>query len=189
LYRQITAQTPAIVDSLLNGSSSLWSVDERSFSGCELATDGLHVHLIEQQNLFSCTSGRGRFSNFAFQIDMRILTGDGGGIMFRGDTQAGNYYYINVSSDGVWRIFLRQKDQIAAELAEGTAVSSYRSGWQKKNTLTLIAQGTQIYFYINQKFATTVQDSTYTEGDLGVLAYETTVQANVVYTNARIWRL
>jgi hypothetical protein len=189
LYRQITVQTPAIVDSLLNGPSSLWSVEERPPGGCEFAADGLHVHIRELQHVFYCTSGRGIFSNFAFQIDMRILAGDGGGILFRGDTQAGNYYVLNVSPSGVWRIFLRQKDQTAAELGEGTAVPSYRSGLQQKNTLTVIARGIQMYLYINQQFATTVQDSTYTAGELGVLANETTVQTTVVYSNARIWRL
>jgi len=189
LYLQITAQTPAIADSLLNGPASLWSVGEKPPGGCEFASDGLHVHISQPQRVFSCTSGRGSFSNFAFQVEMRILAGDGGGMLFRGDTRAGNYYYLDVSASGIWRIFLRQKDQMAAELGEGTVLSPSRSGGQAKNTLTVIARGIQMYLYINQRFATSVQDATYTAGELGVLASETTAQTTVVYTNARIWRL
>lgn len=47
----------------------------------------------------------------------------------------------------------------------------------------------QIYIYLNQKFLTQVQDSTYSNGYAGVLAYDYNAPAEVVYTNAKIWEL
>ena len=81
-----------------------------------------------------------------------------------------------------------QNHKAGPDLGAGT-ISSFSAGFGQKNTLTVIAQGSQIYFYINQKFLTRIQDSTYASGYLGVAASDSTAPAEVVYTNAQIWIL
>jgi len=66
---------------------------------------------------------------------------------------------------------------------------SFATGSGQKNTLTVIAQGSQFDFYVNQKFLANVQDSTYSSGYVGMLVSDATTAAEVVYTNARIWNL
>lgn len=188
LYRQVTSQNPSFVDSLQNATLSPWSVFERQTYGCEMKSDGLHVHVKDTNHFGYCTSGRGSFSNFAFQVEMKILSGAGGGVTFRGDTQAGNLYYFHVYPDGTYSIFTDQNHKLTTDLGRGT-VSPFSSGFGQKNTLTVIAQGRQIYFYVNQKFFTKIQDSTYTSGYIGVAASDSTVPTEVVYTNAKIWIL
>jgi len=188
LYQQVTSQNPSFVDSLQNATLSSWSVFERPTYGCEMKSDGLHVHIMDTGHYGYCTSGRGSFSNFAFQVEMKILSGAGGGITFRGDTQAGNLYYFHVYPDGTYSIFTEQKHEFGPYLGRGT-VSSFSSGFGQKNTLTVIAQGSQIYLYVNQKFLAKILDSTYASGYIGVAASDSTAPAEVVYTNAKIWIL
>lgn len=188
LYQQITSQNPSFVDSLQNATLSSWSVFERPTDGCEIKSDGLHVHIQDTNHFSYCTSGRGKFSNFAFQVEMKILSGAGGGITFRGDNQAGNLYYFHVYPDGAYTIFIEVKHQFGLYLGRGTA-NSFSSGFDQKNTLMVIAQGSQIYLYVNQKFLAKIQDSTYTSGYIGVAASDSTAPAEVVFTNAKIWIL
>lgn len=188
LYQQVTIQNPLFVDSLQNATLSLWSVYERPTYGCEIKSDGLHVHTKHTGHFGYCTSGRGEFSNFAFQVEMKILSGAGGGVTFRTNTQAGDLYYFHVHPDGTYFIYLEQNSESSTGLGRGT-VSSFSSGFGQMNTLTVIAHGSQIYLYVNQKFLTKIQDSTYASGYIGVAASDSSAPAEVVYTNAQIWIL
>ena len=188
LYQQVTSQNPSFVDSLQDATLSSWSMVERPTYGCEIKSDGLHVHTKDTNHFSYCTSGRGSFNNFAFQVEMKILTGAGGGITFRGNAQAGYLYYFHVYPDGTYSIWIDMNHKLTTVLGRGT-VSSFSSGFGQKNTLTVIAQGSQIYLYVNQKFLIKMLDFTYTSGSLGVAASDSTTAAEVVYTNAKIWIL
>lgn len=188
LYQQVTSQAPAFVDSLQDATVSPWAVSTKPTYGCEIESDGLHLYIKDTGHFYFCTSGRGEFSNFAFQVGMKILSGGGGGIVFRSDNVGGNLYYFHVYPDGSYHIYLSQNHNLTTLLGEGT-ISSFTAGFGQKNTLAVIAQGNQIYFYANQKFITEIQNSTYSKGYVGVMANDLTSPAEVVYTNAQIWIL
>lgn len=187
LYRQVMSKNPTLVDALNDPSISQWSVAEHPLSGCEVKSDGLHVHINNLHHFFYCTSGRGKFTNFAFQVDMKILSGQGG-ITFRGDTVAGNLYYIRFLPDSSYTISTEQNNQFSSALALGIA-TTFTTGFGQTNTVTMIAQGRQMYFYTNQKFFSQISDSTYTTGFIGLLADDNTKASEVVYMNAKIWML
>lgn len=186
LYKQATSQIPTFAETLQNPATSSWSVLDNPTYSCKIQADGLHVAIQDLQHFAYCTSGLGTFINVAFQVDMKVLTGDGGGLILRGDTTAGNLYYFHIFPSGLYRIYKGQNHRLFDPLSNGSA-SSFVAG--QKNTVTAIAQGNQMYFYINQKFLTMVQDSAYTSGDIGVSSASSTTAAEVVYTNAEIWRL
>lgn len=188
LYKQIVSQPPTFVDTLQDASLSSWSVYEKPTYGCEVKSDGLHVHTRDTGYFSDCTSGRGKFSNFALQVDMKLLVGNGGGLVFRADTVGGNFYYFHVFPDGRYIIRIQQNHETGPELSAGT-ISSFSAGPGQNNTLMVIAQGSELYFYVNQWFLTKAQDSTYSNGYLGVMADDSDTPADVVYTNARIWNL
>lgn len=189
LYQQVTSQTPTFTDSLQDPATSQWSVFEKTTYGCELKSDGLHIHINDPAHFGYCTSDRGKFGNFAFQIEMKILSGDGGGgITFRGDTQGGNFYYFHVYPDGVYHIYTEQNNQSDTELGSGN-VSTFATGPGQTNTLTIIAQGDTFSFYANQKLVTQIHDSTYLNGYVGVMADDHTTAAEIVYTNMKLWVL
>jgi len=188
LYRQVTSQNPSFTDSLQNASSSQWSVYEHPASGCEIKGDGLHIHISNSGHYYFCTSGRGQFSNFAFQVTMKILSGASGGIVFRSDNQTGSQYRFFIYPDGEYRVGVESKNKSIPDLRAGTT-SSLTYGLGQTNILTVIAQSNQIYIYVNQKLLTQLQDSTYSTGYVGVLADDHDAPAEAVYTNAKIWQL
>lgn len=188
LYRQATGQSPSFSDSLQNAAASQWVVFQKPTYGCEIKSDGLHVHIRDADHYTYCTSGQGKFTNFAFQVDMKILAGRTGGVTFRGDTLAGNEYYLLVYPGSSYRLYIVQNHQVGAELSSGP-IGGFSAGYGQTNTLTVIAQGDQIYFYANQKALAHVQDTTYTSGYVGVAAEDFNAPAEVVYTNAKIWML
>lgn len=185
LYQQVTSQTPFLTDSLQNATQSQWSVFEKPLYGCEVKNDGLHVHIKDPAHFTYCPYDRSSLSNFALQVEMRLLTGDGGGIVFRNDT-LGNLYYFHVLPDGRYNIYIEQGHKFTSKLYTGQ-INVFSSN--EKTTLTLIAKGSQIYLYADQQFLTYLQDTTYTSGFLGLMANNSNSPAEAVYTNAKIWKL
>jgi hypothetical protein len=186
LYQQVISQSPYITDSLQDATTSRWAVYEKPVYGCEIKSDGLHVHTQHAAHFAYCTSGQGEFNNFAFQVDMKIVSGKAGGITFRMDGE--NYYTFYANADGSYMVYVIQNNQAGSPLGAGK-MTSFNAGAGQKNTLTLIAQDDQIYLYVNGTNFAQIQDSTYSGGDLGVIADDHDAPAEVVYTNAKIWRL
>jgi hypothetical protein len=68
IYQQVTGQTPAFTDSLQDAATSQGTVFEKPAYGCEIKSDGLHIHIKDTAHYTYCNSGHGRLSNFAFQV-------------------------------------------------------------------------------------------------------------------------
>jgi hypothetical protein len=55
--------------------------------------------------------------------------------------------------------------------------------------LTVIAQGNNIYLYINKQFVGSASDGTYGSGEIGFFASDTNNATDVAFSNARVWAL
>jgi hypothetical protein len=188
LYQQVTSQKPTFTDSLQNASSSLWAVAQHPTYGCKIKSDGLHVYVKDAHHYYYCSSGHGSLMNFAFQVEMKMLSGSGGGIVFRVNAVLGSYYYFHIYPDGVFHMYITKNHKLGAELGAGNS-GTFASGLGQKNTLTVIAQGSLFLFYVNKQFIYKVQDTNYSSGYLGVMADDDTSPAETLYTNAQIWLL
>src|SRR5690348_14654456 len=49
---------------------------------------------------YVCTAEATDFSNFAFEVQLKILHGDCGGMIFRADSNSGKLYFFEVCQDG-----------------------------------------------------------------------------------------
>jgi hypothetical protein len=83
-------------------------------------------------------------SNFAIQADMTILSGDGGGIIFRKNTEA--QYRFHLALDGRFDLV----DQ--ANLGPNGSNPAIREGLNQTNRVTIIVHKQMIYIYINGQF-------------------------------------
>jgi len=61
------------------------------------------------------------------------------------------------------------------------------TGLMKSNQLTILAQGNQHSLYINGILITTIQDSDFSQGTVGVTAEDINSITEVRYQNARVW--
>jgi hypothetical protein len=157
---------------------------DTSFGGsCQFQSDGYHIKETGSQRFFHCLNDQS-FSNFVFEVRMRIIQGDCGGLVWRYmDT---HFYKLNVCSDGTYS-FYRYASNVASSATKLTSGNiDVSSG---VNTLAVVADGGSFTFYLNQKRIGGGHDSDYTSGYIGLISENYTRTTEVVYTDARLWLL
>ena len=133
------------------------------------------------------------FGNFAYEVQMTVLKGFGGGVLFR-SSNFSNFYYFLVGTDGSYKLVARSHppDQ---SIASGFS-TAIQTGVNQTNVVAVVAQAGTLIFFLNGQFVTSVNDSTYTHGTIGLLAYdsghprdETNPPVEVVFRNVKVWAL
>jgi len=130
------------------------------------------------------------FSNFVYEVQMTIVSGQAGGIMFRANKANSTFYYFRVGQDGSYDLwtFVDTFIDHAHHLTGGPAPAIH-TGYNQPNLVAIVAQGASFALYVNHQLVTNVNDSTYSHGQIGVVAYNQGSPAQVVYSNARVWTL
>jgi hypothetical protein len=184
-YNQITNSNPTFSDSLQSQDKYNWSEDtECSFSG------GTYHVRVPSTYFAWCIEQSIDLSNFLYQVQITIVKGDYGGIIFREDYNLGIFYHFYIGQDGSYNLFLDQgiKGQ-QGELLQTGHSSAINTGINQSNLIAVLAIGNNLYLYINKQFVTTVRDSTSRSGLIGVIALPNTSPTEVVANNLQVWKL
>ncbi len=130
------------------------------------------------------------FTNFTYEVEMMVSKGDAGGLVFRSNSQATSFYYFRLNQDGTYTflLYVDTSGTTARSLAHGTA-PGFTTGLNQTNLLSVVAKGTTLTLYANKQEITSVTDSTYTVGEIGLAADYQSGPTEVVYTNAKVWQL
>ena len=138
----------------------------------------------------ACLALNTDYSNFVFQVQMTIVSGDAGGIIFRANQAKSTFYYFRVGQDGSYdlRVYVDPLIDHSRLLTSGMS-SALHTGYDQANTLAVVARGNQLQFYANGQLMTTANDMTFSQGQIGVVAYNQGGLATVVYSNAEVWNL
>lgn len=175
---------------------------------CQFVTGGYEAYspIIDPT---PCFATRTSFTNFTYQVDMKFVSigqsYSGGGIVFRGDSTSGKYYYFEIYGSGKYSLQVCDTGNCTLQLAgyklENVVPAAFRPGLGVTNTLAVVAVGNTFDLYLNNQIVKEVTDtsSTYTQGALGVLATggnnnnlrvaATSTPARVVFSNAKVWKL
>ena len=175
-YAQATSGTPVLDDPLNdNSQGNAWNIDNHcGFTGGEY-----HV-TNDQSNSFEVCFAAPTFNNFAFQVQMTILQGDGGGIVFRtGGANAFGYRFFL----GLNYFDLHYGNTLLANS------SSFRANLNQTYLLTAIAVRNTISLYLDQQLVTTVEDNSASSGGIGLMAVDFSNNADVAFSNAQVWNL
>ncbi len=188
IYTSATTGTPALNDPLTANSGSNWDEDlAQGGGGCSFVGGAYHASLFAKGYYFPCFAENTNFKNFAFQIQMTIVNGDAGGLLFRANSSATKFYAFQIASDGSYFLILVQgPSQNTTLLAGNSPVIKQHSG---QNLVTVIARGSTIYLYVNKQYIGSATDSTYTSGQIGVFAVDHSNPTDVAYSNAQVWNL
>jgi hypothetical protein len=137
-----------------------------------------------------CYAETPTFTNFAFQVQMTINKGDEGGILFRADPNNSKFYLFRITTDGAYDLFLYKNSQASSSqnLLSNTALN-FKTGLNQTNTISLVAQGSNLYFYINNQYLDIVNNGTFTSGKIGVFGESSTNATDVSFANAEVWKL
>lgn len=182
-------------DPLVDNSKGVnWDNDKDN--GCFFSGSAYHVVDDQKGTYNTCAANKTDYSNFTFEVEMEIKQGDSnayGGVIFRANNTTFKYYRLYVGLEGDYGL-LASVDSTgtngnARDLKDGTA-PQFNTGLGQTNTIGVVARGNQITIYINRQLIATVNDSTYTEGQIGVTASSYSgSKTEVVYTNAKVWQL
>jgi hypothetical protein len=175
-----------------NSHGNNWAEGSTNSTGtCQFKDGAYHVSESNTQSAQFCASVSSDFSNFAYEVQMTIIQGDGGGIMFRADSVNGKFYYFFLSGDGTYA-FLLYTDLTHPKILSENVTSAINRGMNKANLIAAQANGNAITLYINHQQIVSVNDSTYSHGKIGLIAnpYITNGHATeIAYSNARVWTL
>jgi eukaryotic-like serine/threonine-protein kinase len=166
-------------------------------ANCTFQQDGYHVTTFQvlPKAVADCRESSTRYTNMTVSVDMRILRGQSGGLLFyinsRVIDNAG--YFFEVDTQGNYMISRSQDFEtgLTNVVMQGRTYSAaLKTGTGASNTLQVIARNGTLLFYINGTFVSQQQDSTFTAGYLGFGAAAAKVgqSADIVYTNITIYQ-
>ena len=207
IYNKYITETPSFSDPTLNNPDNLWTISG-GLRSCSF-TNGAYHAAADFANAYAICEAQGvaLAPNFAFQVDVTIIQGDAGGLVFRSSgAGAGGYIYtycittscgrkqfgLYVSSSGSTTCLGAQSCNPDCQ-ADPCSYSNYESIINANpgatNTLTVIVLGRIIYMYINRGFVGQVTDDHFSSGAIGVAAFDAASYTDVTFHNAKVWML
>jgi eukaryotic-like serine/threonine-protein kinase len=112
---------------------------------------------------------------------MTIVKGDAGGIFIRRSSQGG--YIFDISQNGSYAL------RVDFTIIQSGSSSAIKVGLNQSNLIAIAAHGNTLDLFVNKQYITSVNDSSYSEGGIGILAHAISKPTEVEYRNAMVWIL
>lgn len=190
IYAQATNGTPAITDLLAQNGGLHWNqYDIPNNRSCVYAGGMYHVKELQSAFIQTCNAQISNFSNFTLQVQMTILSGDFGGLIFRSNSNGSKFYLLQFNTDGTYEMYgyVNSNGTDARSLLSSTTTAM--KGLNQPNLITLIARDNQFTFFVNKQYVDTVSDGLYKGGQIGLMAYYKSSPTEVAYSNLQVWKL
>lgn len=197
LYASVTGSPPLLKDALSGSYTGNWETYSKGKASCTLKNGALHTFMDAENpltdnfidTLVACSLRNTTFSNFALQVHMNVLQGDEtwAGIFFRSDAQIAHTYRFYLDFYGNYNFVTENHNEPV-----GTNLAVFMPGIKenRSHTLTVIAQGTAIYLYIDGKSVNTITDPSYLSGEIGFFTTRNDLATtDVAFSNVEIWKL
>ncbi len=164
-----------------------WDLVSTSSGNCSFDTTYNAVE-IHQGQVYYCTEKSLLVRNFVFQVEMVLISGDFGGIVFR--SQGPSHYFFRIGADGSYylKVHVNDANGEGYAMAQGTS-KAIKVGLNQKNVLAVVARGGNFDLYVNNTLVVTAQDNSYSQGVVGVFAEEGANPTEVAFSNAKVWAL
>ena len=133
------------------------------------------------------------YTDFKYQVQMTILQGDYGGIVFRGTgmDHDSNFYYIAINSEGEYLFQKAFQNQVREQDQNQPIATGYTTAYRnlESNQITVLVRDDSFQFLVNDKPVFTVHDSTFAgAGYIGVIAdNNTNFKTAVLFSDATVW--
>lgn len=167
-----------------------WHVaSDRDWGGqCKFVNGAFQITQAPKDKLFPCDE-QARYSNFIFEVKMRINQGDCGGFTIRdSNDSSGRDYFLEVCQDGYYRFYKYTSNDDSAALKSGRS-PAIKQGLGQLNVLAVVANGNNFDLYANGQKIDTANDGAYSRGVLGLMASAYTKLTTVTYQDARLWMI
>jgi hypothetical protein len=173
-------------DPLVNNSKgSGWQED----NFCKFQGNAYHATDAQANTFTSCSAIKTNFSNFTFEVEAVLNSGDAIGITFRGNADKSQFYRLAIYTDGSYAVYLYVDNTgtNSRKLINGNITPT--PDLTSTNFLSVVARGSSMTIYFNKTEVTNFTDPTYSSGQIGVAATDLSKSADAVYTNLNVWAL
>ena len=178
-----------VLEDPLNDNSKGYSWSEyTSTASCQF-TGGAYAASTPLNYSNFCYATATNFGDFAFEIQMKIIKGDCGSILFRANSANQSFYSFGICQNGLYGVSTLSGSTWHA-LINKQASSAINQGLGQTNLVAVIARGSSFDFYVNSQKINSVSDSTYSQGQIGASAsgfYGNPTE--VLFSNAKVWIL
>src|SRR6266849_3707439 len=139
---------------------------------CVFKGDGYHASVSSANFFNDCLNTKTTYSNFTYQVTMKIIKGNAGGIIFRADSVNSKYYLFRVGGEGIY-VLSQYVDNVGAhsKILSRSFCLHCNLGLSRTNVLAVVADGHSITLYVNSQQIASINDSSYDRGQIGVIAY------------------
>jgi hypothetical protein len=189
LYDQITQGTPALDDPLSTNDTNNWTETTTADGKFSCVFSGGVYHASAPYT--PCLAQATNFGDLAYQVQMTIVKGEFGGLVFRVDSSQTKYYSFLIDSSGTYSLITSVDNTGTRDyvLHKGTSVF-FKTGLNQANLISVIARGSSISLYINKHYVTSASDRSYRAGQIGLFGGDyTQAPADVVFRHVQIWQL
>ncbi len=155
--------------------------------GCEFQNSAYHAVVLKVGSGFysPCFAEATSGSNFFFEAQAQIVQGDEAGILFRGNSKNGTFYCFHIDASGAYGLDIYGPNNTVTPTAANGTSNLIDTTPGAINLIAVKAQGTSLTIYINKQEITTITDTTFTVGQIGVFAASQTQDTDVLFSNVR----
>jgi serine/threonine protein kinase len=161
-------------------------------SQCFFRAEGYHVQTAHAHEFAWCYSGRQAFSNVVISTQARLTRGEVYGLVFRLSPNTQRFYALEINAEGAYRFVLATGSNPASwiTLIDWTRSPAIQPGYNRTNTLLVVAAGPNFRFYINKQLITTsYTNSAYASGLVGFLVGGDTAEGTeAVFSNIFVFQ-
>jgi serine/threonine protein kinase len=183
LYNTVTSVKPTWSDSLSSQDSNNWTVSAH----CSFSGGAYYITSMTTKKVESCYAPNTYFCNMALQVQITDYSGEGGGIDFR--SAPNNYAYgFHLRPNGAYSLLASGIVNVIPYTL--SSLPAFHSGYNVSNVITIIARGSNFYFYVNGQFLISANDSSLTCGKIGLFAVDWTNGPGAAsFSNIKVWKL
>jgi hypothetical protein len=188
IYAQATNGTPAFDDPLSDDSNN-WGILNTDWGGtCAFTNGAYHIALSKAGYWLYCVPiDMTNLDNFALQVQMSIVQGNKGGVIF--DVFQNNFYRVFISSTGHYVLTQYTTSGNKTQDLETGSSSAIKTGLNQPNIMTIIVNHSYFYLYVNSEFVTSARLNSYRQGNIGLSALSDNQPTEAVFSNFKIWTL
>jgi len=181
------APTPVgnpVIDKNFKDSAEPWC-EPGSYDFGDFYCQGGELHLVNKGSGNIATENVGNYMNFILQVQMRLIGEKGDyGVVFRGSATPAFYVFM-IHPDGKFQLIIWGQSPNNTILIPWTESSAIKQGGAT-NLLEVIAQGTCLALFVNNKQLAGFTDNTFIEGVVGPVSLE---EGHAAVSTTKVWEL
>ena len=188
-YDRITNILPSFTDPLDGRHSSPWSNQSKGGTGCAFSNGAYHVRIAPNDFYSYCLATGSHYSNFLYEVQMTIVQGLDGGVVFRTSNPSLPSYVFTITYSGFYALNVSLDPQHGRTLVFGRSLA-IKTGLNQANLLGVLARAGNISLFINKHFVASASDDTYSSGAIGLVTSNfPQTSIDVAFNNVRVWNL